>query len=77
MANTLSTLDACKVDLFASEDELREKYPLAFASGLGIFQWIGDAAEEMAYMYSLIFNMLLLLGIIKGADQVTHRIFGM
>lgn len=31
MANTLSTLDACKVDLFASEDELREKYPLAFA----------------------------------------------
>ena len=51
--------------------------PVIDLSGLGIFQWIGDAAEEMAYMYSLIFNMLLLLGIIKGADQVTHRIFGM
>ena len=51
--------------------------PVMDLSGLGIFQWIGDAAEEMAYMYSLIFNMLLLLGIIKGADQVTHKIFGM
>ena len=51
--------------------------PVIDFSGLGIFSWIGDAAEEMAYMYSLIFNMLLLLGIIKGADQVTHRIFGM
>lgn len=51
--------------------------PVIDLSGLGVFQWIGDAAEEMAYMYSLIFNMLLLLGIIKGADQVTHRIFGM
>lgn len=51
--------------------------PVVDFSGLGIFSWIGDAAEEMAYMYNLIFNMLLLLGIIKGADQVTHRIFGM
>ncbi len=51
--------------------------PVLNISGLGVFQWIGDAAEEMTYMYSLIFNMLLLLGVIKGADQVTHRIFGM
>lgn len=31
MPNLLSPLDACRVDLFASEDELREKYPLALA----------------------------------------------
>ena len=31
MANLLSPLDACKVDLFASETELREKYPVALA----------------------------------------------
>lgn len=31
MANLLSPLEACKVDLFAAEDELREKYPLALA----------------------------------------------
>ena len=49
--------------------------PIIDFSGVGIFGWLGDAAEEMAYMYTLIFNMLLLLGIIKGADQVTHRIF--
>lgn len=31
MANLLSPLEACKVDLFAAEDELRDKYPLALA----------------------------------------------
>ncbi len=31
MANLLSPLEACKIDLFAAEDELREKYPLALA----------------------------------------------
>lgn len=31
MPNLLSPLDACRVDLFASECELREKYPLALA----------------------------------------------
>lgn len=31
MANLLSPLEACKVDLFAAETELREKYPLALA----------------------------------------------
>ena len=31
MPNLLSPLEACKVDLFAAEDELREKYPLALA----------------------------------------------
>lgn len=31
MANLLSPLEACKVDLFASEVELRDKYPLALA----------------------------------------------
>lgn len=50
--------------------------PLIDFGSVGIFQWLGSAADEMAYMYTLIFNMLLLLGIIKGADQVTHRIFG-
>lgn len=51
--------------------------PIIDFSSVGIFGWLGDAADEMAYMYTLIFNMLLLLGIIKGADQVTHRIFGL
>ncbi len=41
------------------------------------FRGGGETAVESYCMYSLIFNMLLLLGIIKGADQVTHRIFGM
>lgn len=31
MPNLLSPLEACKVDLFAAEDELRDKYPLALA----------------------------------------------
>lgn len=31
MANLPSPLEACKVDLLASDDELREKYPLALA----------------------------------------------
>lgn len=31
MPNILSPLEACKIDLFASESELREKYPLALA----------------------------------------------
>ncbi len=29
-----STLDACKVDIFSSDDELRSKYPVAFAERL-------------------------------------------
>lgn len=31
MANTLSPIEACKIDLFASADELRAKYPLPLA----------------------------------------------
>ena len=31
MANLPSPLEACKIDLLASDDELRGKYPLAFA----------------------------------------------
>lgn len=31
MANLPSTLEACKVDILASDDELMEKYPLALA----------------------------------------------
>ncbi len=31
MANTLSPIEACKVDLFASADDLRAKYPLPLA----------------------------------------------
>ena len=31
MPNLLSPLEACKVDLFAAEDELRDKYPVALA----------------------------------------------
>lgn len=31
MPNLLSPLEACKVDLFAAEDELRDKYPLVLA----------------------------------------------
>lgn len=44
-------------------------------SSLGIFDWLGTAAEEICYMYEQIFNMLLLLGLIKGADQVVHQVF--
>ena len=29
-----STLDACKADIFSSDDDLREKYPVAFAERL-------------------------------------------
>lgn len=31
MPNLLSPLEACKIDLFAAEDELRDKYPAALA----------------------------------------------
>lgn len=31
MPNIISPLEACKVDLFAAEDELRDKYPVALA----------------------------------------------
>lgn len=41
-----------------------------------IFSWLGDAAGDIGYSFSLIFNMLLLLAIIKGTDRVIHRIFG-
>lgn len=51
--------------------------PIISFDGLGIFEWLGDVAEEITYMFTQIFNMLLLLGIIKGADQIIHRMFGM
>lgn len=44
-------------------------------SSWGIFDWLGTAAEEICYMFEQIFNMLLLLGIIKGADQVVRQVF--
>lgn len=31
MPNIISPLEACKIDLFAAEDELRDKYPVALA----------------------------------------------
>lgn len=51
--------------------------PIITFDGMGIFDWIGNAAEEITYIFTLIFDMLLLLGIIKGADQIVHRMFGM
>lgn len=51
--------------------------PIITFDGMGIFDWIGNSAEEITYVFTLIFNMLLLLGIIKGADQIVHRMFGM
>lgn len=51
--------------------------PIITFEGLGIFDWLGTVAEEITYMFTLIFNMLLLLGIIKGADQIVHRMFGL
>ena len=51
--------------------------PVITFEGLGIFDWLGTVAEEITYMFTLIFNMLLLLGIIKGADQIVHRMFGL
>lgn len=51
--------------------------PIITFDGLGIFEWVGSMAEEITYMFTLLFNMLLLLGIIKGADQIVHRMFGL
>lgn len=51
--------------------------PIITFDGLGIFDWVGTMAEEITYMFTLLFNMLLLLGIIKGADQIVHRMFGL
>lgn len=51
--------------------------PIISFDGLGIFSWLGTVATEITYVFTLIFNMLLLLGIIKGADQIVHRMFGM
>lgn len=49
--------------------------PLISFGDWGIFAWLGDAVNEMTYIYEQIFNMLLLNSIIKGADQLTHQIF--
>lgn len=50
--------------------------PIITFDGLGVFDWIGTMAEEITYIFTLIFNMLLLMGIIKGSDQIVHRMFG-
>ena len=50
--------------------------PIIPLDGLGIFDWIGTMAGEITYIFTLIFNMLLLMGIIKGSDQIVHRMFG-
>ncbi len=44
--------------------------------GQNFFGWLGSGAEDITYSFSLIFNMLLFLGIIKGTDHVVQRIFG-
>ena len=49
--------------------------PNIFAN-VGFFDWLGDAAQDLAYSFSLIFDMMLFLGIIKGTDHVIQRIFG-
>ena len=50
--------------------------PLITFDGLGVFQWVGNAAEEITYTFTLIFNMLILLVVVKGTDQSVHKIFG-
>lgn len=49
--------------------------PIIELGSWGIFDWVGSAAAEISYMFTMIFNMLLLMGLIKGADQVVHQIF--
>lgn len=49
--------------------------PIIELGNWGIFDWLGSAADEVSYMFTMIFNMLLLMGLIKGADQVVHQIF--
>ena len=51
--------------------------PVITFEGTGIFEWIGNLAEEVTFMFTQLFHMILLLGIIKGADQIVHRMFGM
>ena len=51
--------------------------PVITFEGTGIFEWVGNLAEEITFMFTQVFHMILLLGIIKGADQIVHRMFGM
>lgn len=41
----------------------------------GIFAWLDDATSEISYIFELIFDMLLFMGIIKGTDQIVHQVF--
>lgn len=41
-----------------------------------IFSWLGATGSEMAYSFSLIFDMMLFLSIVKGTDRVVQKIFG-
>lgn len=49
--------------------------PLIVIGDLGLFSWIGSYENELTYMVEQIFNMLLLQGIVNGADQLVHQIF--
>ncbi len=51
--------------------------PVITFEGTVIFEWVGNLAEEITFMFTQVFHMILLLGIIKGADQIVHRMFGM
>lgn len=51
--------------------------PVITFEGTGIFEWVGNLAEEITFMFTQVFHMILQLGIIKGADQIVHRMFGM
>ena len=51
--------------------------PVITFEGTGIFEWVGNLAEEITFMFTQVFHMILVLGIIKWADQIVHRMFGM
>lgn len=46
-------------------------------SGLPLFfSWAGDQAARLAYCFSLVFNMLVLMGTIKASDRLVHKLVG-
>jgi len=46
-------------------------------SGMGLFfAWAGSQAARLAYCFSLIFNMLVLMGTIKASDRLVHKLVG-
>ena len=46
-------------------------------SGIGaVFAWAGDQTARLAYCFSMVFNMLVLMGTIKTSDRLVHKLVG-